>query len=391
MAAKLRQRQVAWATFDFGRFTAAMQIVTVTDIPSPYQVELFNGVTTLNEVGLKILFLRKTCSSRHWADASLAHEAVFLDSESCAINAVRANVLNADLAVFNYYADRTANELLNLRATSGKPWTFWGERPGFRKPEWLGRVRRKFRLAQLHASYAPIWGIGQFAVDQYKLEFGSRRAYYNLPYFSDLERFQSIARKPSQVGSERVFLFSGSLIHRKGVDLLARAFVRLARELSDIRLKLMGTGELHDSLRKTLQPVNDRVEFLGFKDWAELPASYADADVLCVPSRYDGWGLVVPEGLAAGLPVIATDQMGAALELIAPGSNGWLLPAGNEDALFTALREAALLPAEELVRRSNRARDSIAEHSLRHGAKRFLSAAQDVLDNWGKDYSEARA
>ncbi len=390
MVAKRCQRRAASAAFDTDDLSAAMQIVTITDIPSPYQVELFNAVTSLNEFGLKIFYLRKTCSSRNWTEASLSHEAVFLDSESCAINDVRANVLNADLAVFNYYADRKANELLNLRAASGKPWTFWGERPGFRKPEWLGRVRRQFRLAQLHASYAPIWGIGQFAVDQYKLEFGSRRAYYNLPYFSDLERFQSIGRKAKQSGSDRVFLFSGSLIHRKGVDLLARAFVRLARELSNIRLKLMGTGELHDSLRKTLQPVNDRVEFLGFKDWAELPACYVEADVLCVPSRYDGWGLVVPEGLAAGLPVIATNQMGAALELIKPGSNGWLLPAGDEDALFAALREAALLPADELIQRSDCARDSIAEHSLRHGAERFLHAAQDVLDNWGTDHAEAR-
>ncbi len=361
----------------------AMQIIAVTDIPSPYQVELFNSVNTLNEFGLKIFYLRKTCSSRHWAETSLTHEATFLDCESVSINDLSASILEADLVVFNYYADRTVNRLLNLRASSGKPWVFWGERPGFRKPEWLGRLRRKFRLAQLHSSQAPIWGIGQFAVDQYRLEFGSQRSYQNIPYYSDLERFQSIARKPLRSDSDRVFLFSGSLIYRKGVDLLARAFVRLAREMPNVRLKLMGAGELNDSLVKTLEPVNDRVEFLGFKDWAELPACYAGADVLCVPSRYDGWGLVVPEGLAAGLPVIGTDQMGAAIEFIKPGGNGWLLPAGDEDALFASLREAAMLPVEKLAEYSDRARQSVIEHSLRHGAERFVNAARDVLDNWG--------
>jgi glycosyltransferase involved in cell wall biosynthesis len=67
------------------------------------------------------------------------------------------------------------------------------------------------------------------------------------------------------------------------------------------------------------------------------------ADVLCVPSRYDGWGLVVPEGLASGLPVIATDRMGAALEFVENGRNGWLIPAGDGSAV-NAMREAALMP-----------------------------------------------
>ena len=45
-------------------------------------------------------------------------------------------------------------------------------------------------------------------------------------------------------------------------------------------------------------PVADRVQFTGFRDWEDLPAEYGKADVLCVPSLHDGWGLVVPEGLA---------------------------------------------------------------------------------------------
>ena len=92
----------------------------------------------------------------------------------------------------------------------------------------------KWKLAKLHASPAPIWGIGKFAVDGYRREFGAQRAYFNLPYFSDLERFEVATREEK---SERTFLFSGSLIERKGVDLLAAAFVRLAREVPNVRLE----------------------------------------------------------------------------------------------------------------------------------------------------------
>jgi glycosyltransferase involved in cell wall biosynthesis len=243
-------------------------------------------------------------------------------------------------------------------------------------------VLRRWKLSWLHASQSPIWGIGRFAVDRYRTEFGPRRAYCNLPYFSDLERFRSVAGRPECARAERVFLFSGSLIHRKGVDLLGRAFVRLARELSNVRLKLVGDGELRGALEQMLQPVRDRVEFLGFKDWPELPSCYAAADVLCVPSRYDGWGLVVPEGLASGLPVIAADRMGAAIEFIETGRNGWLVPAGDEGALLAAMREAALLPSAELAEMSRRARESVSEHSLQHGVARFTRAARDAFTNW---------
>jgi glycosyltransferase involved in cell wall biosynthesis len=176
-----------------------------------------------------------------------------------------------------------------------------------------------------------------------------------------------------------VFLFSGSLIARKGVDLLARAFVRLADEVSNVRLKIIGDGELRPAVAQPLSAAGDRVEFVGFKDWDELPREYAKADVLCVPSRYDGWGLVVPEGLAAGLPVIATDRMGAALEFVESRRNGWLVRAGDEQALFLAMREAARLSHEKLAAFSREARASVSEHTLHNGAARFVSFAHEAV------------
>ena len=231
---------------------------------------------------------------------------------------------------------------------------------------------RKWKLSKLHASPAPIWGIGKFAVDEYRKEFGSQRAYFNLPYFSDLQRFKTPEREEK---SERVFLFSGSLIARKGVDLLVAAFARLAREVPNVRLRIVGDGELQHSR-------SERVDFVGFRDWQELPGEYAAADVLCVPSRYDGWGLVVPEGLASGLPVIATDRMGAALEFVETGRNGWLIQAGDEEALLGAMREAAVRPLREL---SFYARESVNTHTLENGATRFVQCAQATVKTWNAD------
>jgi glycosyltransferase involved in cell wall biosynthesis len=206
--------------------------------------------------------------------------------------------------------------------------------------------------------------------------------YLNLPYFSNLERFH--IDKPIQNGSKnhRAFLFSGALTRRKGVDLLANAFEQLAREELNVTLRILGEGPMRNDLERTLASVSDRVEFLGFKDWSDLPQEYARAHVLCVPSRYDGWGLVVPEGLASGLPVIATDQMGAALEFIETNRNGWLIRAGSETALLGAMREAAMISDEDLSLLSANARESVSEHSLRDGSLRFLQYADEAVANW---------
>ena len=58
---------------------------------------------------------------------------------------------------------------------------------------WLARVARFGRLAALRSGRAPIWGIGRWAVDAYRDEFGNDRTYMNLPYYSNLDRFHAVA------------------------------------------------------------------------------------------------------------------------------------------------------------------------------------------------------
>ncbi|MCA1576075.1 MAG: glycosyltransferase family 4 protein [Acidobacteria bacterium] len=355
-----------------------MRVFVLTDSPSPYQVEFFNDIESRHPCELQVGYLRRRDPERRWNAQTIRHDAIGLDSANGVLQRARDAMRSADLVVFNYYRHGHAEELIQQRAAHGGPWCFWGERPGLRQPAWAGRLLRKWKLSKLHASAVPIWGIGEFAVDGYRREFGIGRSYFNLPYFSDLERFgPQISRNNS---TERVFLFAGSIIERKGVDLLARAFVRLVREGADVKLKIAGEGKLTGTVARILGPVRQRVEFVGFKDWNALPELYASADVLCVPSRYDGWGLVVPEGLASGLPVMATDRMGAGLEFVRTRENGWLIPAGDEDAILGAMREAARLPRADLAQMGERAKESLSDHTLAHGVERFVKYAREAVN-----------
>jgi glycosyltransferase involved in cell wall biosynthesis len=358
-----------------GRTVVTNKILVVTHFPSPYQVEFFDRISQQRPGVLVVAYLHREDKGRSWTNRAMAHDALFLSEPGDWQRCLDIND-SAALVVYNYYQDQRSIQLMRRRARSAGPWVFWGERPGFRNG-WLGKIARRFALRQLHASHAPIWGIGGWAVDAYRGEFGFGHQYVNLPYFSNLDRYGSVA-STSRI-EPLVFVYVGSLTHRKGVDLLAGAFIRIANQHSHVRLRVVGSGDLDRTLRDSLASVADRVEFAGFKDWKDAPLAYRGGHVLCVPSRHDGWALVVPEGLSAGLPVISTDRTGAALDLIADGGNGWIVPADDATALFEAMDKAARLTAQDWSTMSEAARATVACHSLTVGAERFLRAADQAI------------
>jgi glycosyltransferase involved in cell wall biosynthesis len=132
------------------------------------------------------------------------------------------------------------------------------------------------------------------------------------------------------------YLFVGRFIERKGIDVLLAAFRRVDRGV----LWLAGDGPLRSFVEEEAKK-DPRVRILGYADEESLPELYRRADVLVVPSLFEAWGLVVHEGLAYGLPVIATDQVAAADDLVESGVNGYVVAAGAEEALATAMRSVA--------------------------------------------------
>jgi len=349
------------------------KILIFTHIPSPYQVEFFNAIFEETNLDLTIAYIRGQNPNRQWKIKSLNHNHIILDNDLNKYRQLRNSANNFDLIIFSYYQHPEVLKIMNDRYKNKKPWCFWGEPPGYnhRRLSWLGKTYRYWILNVLHRSNAPIWGIGNWAIERYKKEFGDKRLYFNFPYFSNLDRFVVLNEDKIKPRDTLKFLFSGSLIHRKGVDLLGSVFARLAQEFDHIELILLGEGDLRPKLEKQLSTYTNRVKFLGFQPWEKLSEFYQQADIFCFPSRYDGWGLVVLEALASGLPVIATDQTGSALEFIQNGYNGWLIKAESEDSLYQTMRSAIELSAEELQYYSDSAKQSVIKHSLNQGVDTF--------------------
>jgi glycosyltransferase involved in cell wall biosynthesis len=135
-------------------------------------------------------------------------------------------------------------------------------------------------------------------------------------------------------------LFAGRLAAEKGVDVLLAAWRRAA--LPDAALVLAGDGPL--------APAGDALA-VGPQTPAELRNSYAGSDVVVVPSVptrdfLEPWGLVVNEAFHQGVPVIATDAVGAAAGgLVQHERTGLVVPAGDPAALAAALRRLHSDPA----------------------------------------------
>lgn len=357
-------------------------VVVVTNFPSPYQVELFEHIHLSASVDLSVIYVSRIEEDRKWQPKPFKHRALFIEDHD--IPAAEIWIRSADLVVFSWYRDSRVLDLISLRARASMPWCYWAERPGFTFKGFIGRTYRRTKLHHLlNQTHVPIWGIGTWAVEGFRREFGGRRQYYNVPYSQSLSRFYEIGRCRAQPEKICNILYSGALIERKGIDVLCEAYLRIANEFPDTQLTIMGDGPLMNKLKR-MAGTSLQIEFLGFRDWDVLHNTYAAADLLCAPSKYDGWGLTVIEGLSSGLPVLATEQMGSARDAISEGQNGWLVPWPDADALERSLRKALNLSAAQLSAMSAHAQASARAYDLEEGASRFVSATEITLSNWPK-------
>ena len=139
-----------------------------------------------------------------------------------------------------------------------------------------------------------------------------------------------------------VLLFVGRLSAEKRVDVILKLLPRWRRRFPDLVLALAGDGPTGAALRGVAARL-EGVRFLGEIEPADLPALYGLADLLLLPSRYEGVPKVLLEAARCGLPAVAT-AVGAVPEVIDDGRTGRLVPPGDDEA-FAAAVEAAVADA----------------------------------------------
>ena len=193
-----------------------------------------------------------------------------------------------------------------------------------------------------------------------------------VPESIELERWEELLRAaPALPHDKPSILCVAHLYPRKGVATLVGAMSRLQAAAT---LRVAGGGPELLRLQRLARhhALGDRVEFLGHVPLARLAAEYRRADLFCLPSRQEGFGIVFLEAMAAGLPIVAA-RAAAVEELLGDGECAVLVPPGDESALAAVLGRL-LGDAAQRRRLSETGRRRVERYDAPLVAAQFLEA-----------------
>jgi glycosyltransferase involved in cell wall biosynthesis len=140
---------------------------------------------------------------------------------------------------------------------------------------------------------------------------------------------------------------------------LLSAFARVVAEENDLRLAIAGDGSLRPRVEALAANADCHITYLGRLSGNDVLRAYLAADVVVLPSLFEPWGLVVNEAMACGLPVIVSDRVGCADDLVRHGGTGLVFGAGDKSSLTDAIRLLV--------------RDAPARRLMRHAAESLIS------------------
>jgi len=212
----------------------------------------------------------------------------------------------------------------------------------------------------------------------------------DVDWFSEKSRLSSdrkaALRKEYGVTENKIVLYVGRMIAKKGVDVLLQAYAQIQHQgHEDVGLVLIGDGPLQKKL--SARSNDDGIYWLGYQPAENIPEWYGLSDLFVCPSYGDQWAVVINEAMACGLPVVASETVGAAADLIKEGVNGVTVSPGNSDAL--AARIVEILQASDRNDPSMmgmQSRKIISEFTHAATIKGFLEAITAVTgQSWGSE------
>ena len=313
-------------------------------MPSFHQDGFLNALAATPDIDLRVVFAKDLTADRvqmGWRQEKRAYHADRLANNFALLDAIRIARGERDrLHIVNgIWAEPAFAAALCALGLSRSEFVVHAEAPDptITRSDIKRRAQSAFGRWVARRALG-VLAISRFAVDYYtSLGFGRERV-YPFGYFRPADRSASQAGEAGDTARMEI-VFVGQLIRRKGGDVLLDAIQPLFAEYPDLRLRLIGGGEQEAALRRQAAApgMQARVTFAGVLPAEQVQERLAAAQVLVLPSRWDGWGMVVNEAFAVGLPVIASDQCGAS-DLIQPGVNGYVFRSEDAEDLRDCLR-----------------------------------------------------
>jgi glycosyltransferase involved in cell wall biosynthesis len=367
-----------------------LRIALIVNMVAPYTKPLFERLAERDDCELLVVSETPMERDRRWApEVDLPFEHVLLDSATIDLSRLAVGSgFRTRFDTYLYVPKRPLGALVDFApdvvvAGGGGIWSSPADiaalaarrRHGWGVVPWWGSFSRP--QPTLARRLANPWVKTFMRSCDAWLVYGSRQARDVVELGADPERVvvapvtalvpeSPPAARPPADGKTR-YLFVGRLIERKGLDVLLEAFARV----DGGELRIAGDGPLREMVEAAAAR-DPRISLIGHVAGDALTGAYGDADVLVVPSLYEPWGLVVHEGLAHGLPVITTDQVGAADDLIERGVNGYVAAAGSAEELAEAMTAVARWTPRRRDEGSRRSAQRLVSVSVEQAAAGFV-------------------
>lgn len=337
-------------------------IVIISNIPAPYRVDFFDYLKKkYTDYRFTILYSSKNEDNRSWEiDQEKMDNSIFLESKTIKIKkkldtryvhipwgvGKTLKELAPDVVVGSEY-NPTILLALHYCKRHKIPFVSWTDGTLFSE--------RNFGKVQLWSRKHVIRRADSYIASSTKsmeaqVAYGAPEEKCHISFLTvDVEKY---IQKPQGKDIGKI-LCVGSLIERKGVDLLLKA---LAEVKGDFELCLAGTGPEKDALEEMADDLEiaDKVHFLGQLNREALLKQYADSDLFILPTREDCFALVILEAMCSKLPIICSGYADGSYDLIKEGHNGFVIDPYDTKSFAACIQK--LLDNREL-------RKALSEHS----------------------------
>jgi len=320
----------------------------IDNILTPYEVARYNAINEVLEGKLLVWFQAASDINRHWSNLPDIHfkyeilpgkpfRLIGKDVHTFHINPGITKKLqtlqnNLEKIIICGWDSSTYWLAAAFCKVHGIPYTLWSGstkyEASWRRTLFFPIIYLLVRSAQDYIAYgsrakAFLQSLG-VRDDKIKIFYNS----VDLAYFSKNSQLSEAQKKQKKVSLDIpvdnfVFLFIGQLIERKGVRELLEAFKILNRQNNKVSLLVVGNGKLRDAV------IQKRVRHISHVEYDKVPQLYGLADCLVLPSHEEVWGLVINEAMAAGLPVISSDVVGASEDLVIEDKTGYVYRPGD--------------------------------------------------------------
>lgn len=366
--------------------TKMKHIVIISNIPAPYRVDFFDYLSkNYTDYRFTIVYSSQNEDNRSWeVDQEKMQNSVYLESKTIKIKkkldtryvhvpwgvGKLIKKLSPDVVVGSEY-NPTILLALHYCKRHRIPYVSWTDGTLFSERN-FGKVQlwsRKHVIKRADAYIA-----SSTKSKEAQIYYGAAEEKCHISYLTvDVEKY---LQKPKGLGTGKI-LCVGSLIERKGVDLLFKA---LEKVNTDFSLYLAGDGCEKTALKTLAKElgIHERVHFLGQLKREELVKHYADSDLFVLPTREDCFALVILEALCSSLPVVCSKYADGAYDLLEDGSNGFVVDPYNVEVFAQTIE--AVLTNDELRRdMQNSSDNTVDKFRFENVAKGYMEAIESVL------------